>query len=58
MLRWALSKIVMRAAGDQAKTACGNLQMFTGIEADIEGTNHATGDLGGGVIEGEAIEEE
>ena len=26
-LRWALAKLVMRAAGDQAKTACGNLQM-------------------------------
>ena len=26
-LRWALAKLVMRAAGDQAKTACGNLQL-------------------------------
>ena len=37
MLRRALAKIVMRAAGDQAKTACGNLQIFAGLEAGIEG---------------------
>ena len=31
----------MRAAGDQAKTACGNLQMRSGLEAGIEGVTHA-----------------
>ena len=38
-----LAKLVMRAAGDQAKTACGNLQMYTGLEASIEGATHAVG---------------
>ena len=36
-LRRALAKLVMRAAGDQAKTACGNLQLCAGLEAGIEG---------------------
>ena len=36
-LRRALAKLVMRAAGEQAKTACGNLQMCAGLEAGIEG---------------------
>ena len=36
-----LAKLVMRAAGDQAKIACGNLQMCAGLEAGIEGTKHA-----------------
>ena len=40
-LRRALAKLVMRAAGDQAKTACGNLQMCAGLKAGIEGTIHA-----------------
>ena len=42
-LRRALAKLVMRAAGEQAKTACGNLQMCTGLEAGIEGETHAVG---------------
>ena len=42
-LRQALAKLVMRAAGDQAKTACGNLQLCTGLEAGIEGATHAVG---------------
>ena len=42
-LRRALDKIVMRAAGDQAKTACGNLQLCAGLEAGIEGATHAVG---------------
>ena len=42
-LRRALAKIVMRAAGDQAKAACGNLQFCAGLEAGIEG---ATDDVG------------
>ena len=32
-----------RAAGDQAKTACGNLQMCAGLKASIEGDTHAMG---------------
>ena len=31
----------MRAAGYQAKTACGNLQLCAGLEAGIEGATHA-----------------
>ena len=42
-LRRALAKIVMRAAGDQAKTACGNLQMCAGLQNGIEGATHAVG---------------
>ena len=42
-LRRALDKLIMRAAGDQAKTACGNLQLFAGLEAGIEGATHAVG---------------
>ena len=38
-----LAKIVMRAAGDQAKTVCGNLQMCACLEDGIEGTTHAVG---------------
>ena len=34
-IRRALAKLVMRAAGDQAKTACGNLQLCAGLEAGI-----------------------
>ena len=33
----------MRAAVDQAKTACGNLQLCAGLEAGIEGATHAVG---------------
>ena len=42
-LRRALAKIVMRASGDQAKTAYGNLQLCEGLEAGIEGSTHAIG---------------
>ena len=31
----ALDKLVMRAAGDQAKMVCGNLQMCADLEASI-----------------------
>ena len=34
-LRQALAKLVMRAAGDQAKTVCGNIQLCAGLEAGI-----------------------
>ena len=40
-LRRALAKLVMRAAGDQAKTACGNLQLCAGLKAGIKGATHA-----------------
>ena len=42
-LRRALAKLVMREAGEQAKTACGNLQLCAGLEAGIEGATHAVG---------------
>ena len=38
-----LAKIVMGAAGNQAKTVCGNLQICVGLEAGIEGATHAVG---------------
>ena len=41
--RQALAKLVMREAGDQAKTACGNLQLCEVLEAGIEGATHAVG---------------
>ena len=34
-LRRALAKLVMRVEGEQAKTACGNLQLCAGLEAGI-----------------------
>ena len=37
----SLAKLAMRAAGYQAKTACGNLQLCAGLEASIEGDTHA-----------------
>ena len=39
----ALAKLVTRAAGDQAKTACWNLQLCAGLKAGIEGATHAVG---------------
>ena len=39
----ALAKLVMRSAGDQAKTACGNLQLCAGLKAGIEGATHNVG---------------
>ena len=42
-LRRALAKLVMRTAGDQAKKACGNLQLCAGLKAGIEGATHAVG---------------
>ena len=39
-LRRDLAKFVMRAAGDQAKTACVNLQLCAGLEAGIEVATH------------------
>ena len=43
MLCRALAKFVMRASGDQAKMACGNIQLCAGLEAGIEGATHAVG---------------
>ena len=43
MLRRALAKLVTRAACNQAKTACGNLQLCAGVEAGIEGVTPAVG---------------
>ena len=43
MLYWSLVKIVMRAAGDQAKTARGNLELCAGLKAGIEGETYAIG---------------
>ena len=40
-LRRALAKLVMRADRDQAKTACGNLQLCAGLEAGIEGSTNS-----------------
>ena len=42
-LHRALAKLVMRASGDQAKTACGNLQLCIGLRSGIEGATHAVG---------------
>ena len=42
-LRRALAKLVMRAARDQAKTACGNHKLCEGLKAGIEGATHAVG---------------
>ena len=39
----ALAKLVMRAAREQAKMACGNLQLCAGLKAGIEGATHAVG---------------
>ena len=38
-----LAKLVMRAARDQAKTACGNLKLCAGLKAGIKGATHAVG---------------
>ena len=38
-----LAKLVMRAAGDQAKTSCGNLQLCEGLEAGIWCATHVVG---------------
>ena len=39
----ALAKLVMREAGEQAKTACRNLQLCVGLKAGIEEATHAVG---------------
>ena len=57
-LRRALAKLVMRAAGDQAKTECGNLQMCAGLEDGIEGATHAVGQRRVERVKARIIEEE
>ena len=42
-LRQSQAKLVMRAAGDQAKTECGTLQLCAGLEVGIEGATHDVG---------------
>ena len=39
----ALAKLVMRAAGNQAKTVCGNFHLCAGLKDGIEGENRAVG---------------
>eukprot|EP00957_Ditylum_brightwellii_P167713 12767712-Ditylum_brightwellii.AAC.1 len=41
ILRCLTAKMVIRACGDEAKVACGNLQLCAGLEAGIEGAEHA-----------------
>ena len=36
-LRRSLTKLVIRASGDQEKVACGNIQMCAGLKARVEG---------------------
>ena len=43
MLHRTLAKLVMRVAGDQANTACGNLPLCAGLEACIEGGESCCG---------------
>ena len=38
-----LAKLVMRSAGGQAKTVCGNLKLCAGLEDGIEGDTHDVG---------------
>ena len=40
-LRRALAKLVMRAGGDQAKMACGNLHLCAGLGVGIDVATHA-----------------
>ena len=42
-LRRALTNLIMRSAGDQVNTACGNLQLCAGLEAGIGVATHAVG---------------
>ena len=57
-LRQALAKLVMRAAGEQAKTACGNLQLCAGLEAGIEGATHAVSQRRGERVSARVFDEE
>ena len=48
----------MRASGDQAKTACGNLHLCAGLEAGIEAATHALGQRRLDRLSSRQIEEE
>ena len=37
----AIAKLIIREMGDQAKTACGSLQLYVSLESGIEGATHA-----------------
>ena len=39
----SLAKLVLKASEDQEKTACGNLQLYVGLEAGREGETHNVG---------------
>ena len=57
-LRRAFAKLVMRAAREQAKTACGNLQLCVGLEDGIEGETHAVGQRRVERVRARRVEEE
>ena len=57
-LRRALAILVMRAAGDQAKTACGNLKLCAGLKAGIEGATPAVGKRSHARVRDRRVEEE
>ena len=57
-LRRALAKLVMRAAGEQAKPACGNLQLCAGLESGIGGETHAVGQRRVERVRARRVEEE
>ena len=40
-LRRDITKLVIRVVGDQAKMACGSLQLCAGLEDGVEGSTHA-----------------
>ena len=48
----------MRAAGDQANTVCGNLQLCTGLEAGIEDATTSVGQRRLGMVRVRCLEEE
>ena len=57
-LHQALAKIVMRAAKDQVKTACGNLQLCAGLKSGIEGSTNTVGLKFLEIVRGRCYEEE
>ena len=59
-LRRDLAKHIMRAAGGQAKTSCGNPQLCASLKAGIEGAIHAVGQRRLKIVRGrrEGTEEE
>ena len=56
--RRALDTLVMRAAGDKVKTACGNLQLCAGLKAGIEGATDTVGQRRLERVQGRRFEEE